>query len=95
MGGATDGLSRSWGCIYGDYRIVNGALFALNFDNASAIARLDPESVDVSVTYGLGYESIEGVLQTPEPGSLLSLATLLLPLALTLLKLNRRRCRNT
>jgi hypothetical protein len=79
-GGATDGLSRPWGCIYGDYRIISGAVFALSFDNESAIARLDPTSLDVSVTYGLGYESINGVLPTPEPWSLLLLGTVLLTL---------------
>jgi hypothetical protein len=80
LGGATNGLSRPWGCIYGDYRIINGAVFALNFDNASAIARLDPTNLDLSVTYGIGYQSIDGVLQTPEPWSLLLLGTVLLPL---------------
>ena len=65
-GGATDGLSRPWGCIYGDYRIVGGAVFALNFDNASPVNHLDPLSLDVSVTYGPNYESIAGTLQAPE-----------------------------
>jgi hypothetical protein len=88
--GATDGLSAPWGCIYGDYRIISGAVFALDFGNASAIARLDPTSLDVSVTYGLGYESIQGVLQTPEPWSLPLLATVLLALAPALSKLNQR-----
>ncbi len=80
--GVTDGLTKSWGCIYGDFRIIGGAVFALQFSDNTNLKRLDPDNLNISAIYGLGRQTIPGVLLepsiVPEPSSAILLATVIL-----------------
>jgi hypothetical protein len=82
VSGATNGLTGSFGCVWGDYRIQGGALFALTFDEPVNLKRLDIGDLGISVSYGQGRQSINGVLQSesfppgpppsvPEPATLI------------------------
>ena len=81
--GATNGLTGSWACVYGDFRIQGGAVFALMFQEPINLKKFDASDLELSAVYGLGRQSISGVLQpgtpsVPEPSSLLLLGTGLL-----------------
>jgi hypothetical protein len=96
VNGEGNGLTAQWGCIYGGFRIVGGAAFALSFGDGIDVGRLNPDALSVSVQYGGGYESIAGVLQTqtPEPRTFITVPGLTL-MAYMLRRVQLRRKRGT
>ena len=51
--GATNGLTQQWGCIYGDFRIVNSAVFTLQFDPNVNHKQLHADDINVASSSGL------------------------------------------